>query len=800
MTTNSAVGLAQLAAGDGRAVTPIGLSEQEAARRLRARGPVRPPATSRSYASIVRANVLTVFNAILATFGALTLAFGDWRDALFLGVLVANTTIGIAQEVRAKRTLDRLALLVAPRATVVRDGARRELPPEELVEGDLVLVEAGDQLVADGRVVRATDLRLDEAILTGESEPVVRAVGEEVRSGAYVVEGSGACKVTAVGAGSYAHCLLGEARAFRHPRSPLELAVNRLLLALVGAVVVLGALLGWSLWHRDAGTGDAVATATAGVVSLVPEGLVVLVSLTYAVAAVRMGRRGVLAQQLNAIESLASADVICLDKTGTLTDAALRVAQTIPADGVAAAELERQLVRYGAAATLRNGTLEAIATAFPAAADNAEQPRGEVPFASRRRWSGVQLADGTLLLGAPERFPLDAALAAAAGEQRARGRRVVAFACSDAPLDGAQDDPPRDVRPLGLVVLAERLRDDARETVAFFAREGVELKVLSGDSPETVAAIAADVGIPTDTVLAGADLPHDPAALREVALRVNVIGRVAPEDKKRVVESLRDAGRYVAMVGDGVNDVPALKAARLAIAQGTGAQIAKGVADLVLVRGDFSAVPELVAQGRQALRNLQRVARLYVTKSAFAAFLILTIGISATAYPLLPRHFSLAAALTIGIPTFFLALAPSSGAWSPEGFGARVARWAIPAGVLVGVGVVASYLFSLHGLELTVREARTVATTVLVAVGLYLVIALEAERPGHSRRTVEAMCAALAAAYLVALLMPGLRAFFELAPPTPAMLAAALAGAAISIVSLRLAGFGTPGAVASEPT
>jgi len=772
-----------------------GLSEDEAQRRLRVRGPLRPPATSRSYASIVRANTLTVFNLILAVFGVLTLAFGDWRDALFLGVLLANTAIGITQEVRAKRTLDRLALLVAPRATVVRDGVARAVGVEELVEGDLVLVAAGDQLVADGRLVRASDLRLDASILTGESEAVACRVGDELRSGAFVVEGTGACEVTAVGAGSYAERLLGEARAFRHPRSPLEQAVNRLLLALVGAVVVLGGLLGFSLWHRDAAVGDAVATATAGVVSLVPEGLVVLVSLTFAVAALRMARRGVLAQQLNAIESLASADVICLDKTGTLTDAALRVAETIPAAGVPAAELDAQLARLAATATLRNGTLEAIAAQFPAGAQP-EQPLAEVPFASRRRWSGVQLADATLLLGAPERFALDAELARAAAEQRARGRRVVALARSDAALAQQHADaPPADARPLGLVVLAERLRPDARETVAFFAREGVELKVLSGDNPETVAAIAADVGIPTANVLSGAELPEDPAQLRECALRANVIGRVAPEDKKRVVEALRDAGRYVAMVGDGVNDVPALKAARLAIAQGSGAQIAKGVADLVLVDGDFGAIPELVHQGRQALRNLQRVARLYVTKSAFAAFLILTIGISSTAYPLLPRHFSLAAALTIGIPTFFLALAPSSGPWSPEGFGRRVARFAIPAGVLIGVGVVASYLFALDSLDLSVREARTVATTVLVAAGLYLVIALEGERPGR-RHAVEAMCALLAAVYAVALIVPGLRSFFELAAPTPTILAAAFAGAAISIGALALSGISAADAAA----
>jgi cation-transporting ATPase E len=766
-----------------------GLSEAEAQRRLRARGPLRPPTSSRSYASIVRANTLTVFNLILAVFGVLTLAFGDWRDALFLGVLLANTAIGITQEVRAKRTLDRLALLVAPRATVVRDGRPRDVGVEQLVDGDLVRVEAGDQLVADGRVVRARELRLDESILTGESEPAVHAVGDELRSGAFVIEGTGAYEVTAVGAASYAERLLGEARAFRHPRSPLEQAVNRLLLALVGAVVVLGALLGYSLWHRDASVDNAVATATAGVVSLVPEGLVVLVSLTFAVAAVRMARRGVLAQQLNAIESLASADVVCLDKTGTLTDAALRIAETLPAAGVDAGELHGLLARFGASATLRNGTLEAIAAAF-LATDEAqpETAVAEVPFASRRRWSGVQLPDVTLLLGAPERFALDDALAHAAAEQRRAGRRVVALARSAAALVPERDEPPPDARPLGLVVLAERLRPDARETVAFFAREGIELKVLSGDNPETVAAIAADVGIPTATVLRGAELPQDPGELRALALRANVIGRVGPEDKKRVVEALRDAGRYVAMVGDGVNDVPALKAARLAIAQGSGAQIAKGVADLVLVDGDFSAVPALVHQGRQALRNLQRVARLYVTKSAFAAFLILTIGIGSTAYPLLPRHFSLAATLTIGIPTFFLALAPSSGPWSPEGFGRRVARFAIPAGVLVGMGVVASYLFALNGLDLTVRDARTVATTVVVAAGLYLVIALESGSP-RRRHAVEAMCGVLGGVYVLALLVPGLRAFFALAVPTVPILAAATGGAAVSILALWLAGF-----------
>ncbi|HZE04891.1 MAG TPA: HAD-IC family P-type ATPase, partial [Solirubrobacteraceae bacterium] len=325
-------------------VTPaLGLTEAEAARRRAAAPTPRKEPAGRSYSSIVRANVLTVFNLILAVFGAITLAFGDARDALFLGIIVANSGIGIAQEVRAKRAVERLSLLVAPQAVVRRDGVERRTALEEIVAGDLVVLAPGDQLLADGALVSAAGLRLDESILTGESEPVPRAAGEEVRSGAFVVDGAGMYEVTAVGQGSFAARITGEARSFRHPRSPLELAVNRLLYALVGLVVGLGALLGYSLYHRHVPVHTAVATSTAGVVTLVPEGLMVLVSLTYAVAAVRMSRRGVLAQQLNAIESLASVDTVCVDKTGTLTEAALRVVEVISRPGVDADEARRML-------------------------------------------------------------------------------------------------------------------------------------------------------------------------------------------------------------------------------------------------------------------------------------------------------------------------------------------------------------------------------------------------------------------------------------------------------------------------
>ncbi len=604
-----------------------------------------------------------------------------------------------------------------------------------------------------------------------------------MRSGAFAVEGAGALEVTAVGRDSYAGRLLGEARGFRHPRSPLERANNRLLLALVAAVAVLGTVLVYALVHRDADTQEAVATATAGVVSLVPEGLVLLTSLTFAVGAVRMARRGVLAQQLNAIESLAAADTICLDKTGTLTESALRVVALVPATGTADAELRRQVARFAAAAPARNLTLAAIAGALPA---DAEPARTLVPFSSRRRFSALRVGPDVLVLGAPERFALGE-LAATVARETAAGRRVVALGAAA----GAPPEPealPAQARVLGVVVLAEALRPDTPETVAFLRREGVELKVLSGDAPATVAAIAADAGIDVGEAVDGRELPEDPRELRELALRTAVIGRISPEGKRRVVESLRDAGRYVAMVGDGVNDVPALKASRLALAQGAGAQMARSVADLVLVRGDFGAVPAMIAEGRQALRNLQRVARLYVAKSAFAGFLILTIGTTSTAYPLLPRHFTLAATLTVGVPTFFLALAPSSGPWRTASFARDVARFAVPAGTLVGVGVVASYLFALNDLDLGVSAARTAATTVLVGAGLYLVLVLEGA--GRRRRlAVGLLCAVMAALYVLAVALPGPRTFFALDPPSIAIAATGAAGSAVAVAMLALAGF-----------
>jgi magnesium-transporting ATPase (P-type) len=767
----------------------VGLTEVEAQRRLSARGGGLQTRSSRSYRSIFAANTFTVFNLILALFGAATLIFGNAKDALFLGVLVANIAIGTFQEIRAKRALDKLAALVAPHASVVRDGAPREVPVDGVVVGDLVRVMAGDQVVADGTLLQSDGLALDESNLTGESEPVLRDVADQVLSGSFVVEGSGVFEATAVGADSRAARLADTARAFRHPRSPLERAMDRLLIVLVGVMAPLAIALGVSLAIRGVSRAQAAETLTAAVVNIVPEGLILLVSLTAAVSAAKIARRGVLAQQLNAIESLASVSVMCTDKTGTLTEAALRVVARIPADGVTEHELDTMFGRYAASSSTRNATLQAIHDADLAGEGDAcgIEPSAQVPFSSRRRWSALELGSDRLVLGAPEALlQIDGKLRERATREAASGRRVLALASANGPLPppAANAPLPQGLRPMGIVVLAERLRDSADRTVDFFTAERVALKVLSGDSPATVGAIARDAGIPAQSdALDGESLPETDADLLDDVRAAPAIGRISPEDKARVVRVLTDAGEYVGMLGDGINDVPALKQARLAIAQGSGTQMARSVSDLVLVSGEFSEVPRMVHEGRQILRNIQRVARLFIAKATFTAFLLITVALTTGNFPLLPRQFTLTSSLTIGVPAFFLALAPSSGLWRPDGFLRAVARFSLPAGLAAGIGILAAYLLARHSAGATLEQARTVATATVIIAGLAIVIALEDE-PGRRRYAVIGLCVLMAIAFVLVYAIPTGRHFFELASPTAGMTVSWAAGGAIAIVLL----------------
>jgi magnesium-transporting ATPase (P-type) len=567
--------------------------------------------------------------------------------------------------------------------------------------------------------------------------------------------------------------------------------MDRLLIILVAVMVPLAVGLGISLGVREVSQAEAVETMTAAVVNIVPEGLILLVSLTAAVSAAKMARRGILSQQLNAIESLASVSILCTDKTGTLTEAALRVVELIPSEGTSEDDLARAFGRYAASMPSRNGTLEAIHQAHLGGA-TAEDPTAQVPFSSRRRWGALEIGGDRFALGAPEALLAeghDPALQSSATEQASQGRRVLAIAALPGPLPDPDQDPqlPSDLEPLGLVVLAENLRPNAADTVDFFHREEVALKILSGDAPATVGAIARDTGIARGTTgpaLNGEALPETDEELLAAIGDSPAIGRISPEGKERVITVLKESGQYVGMIGDGVNDVPALKKSRLAIAQGNGTQMARSVADLVLVDGSFGEVPGMVHEGRQILRNIQRVSRLFISKAIFTAFLLATVAIPTGIFPLLPRQFTLTSSLTIGIPAFFLALAPSSGPWRPEGYLKAIARFSIPVGLATGAGILLSWVIGRHLLDVTLEDSRTITCATVVTAGLAIVMVLEDE-PGKRRLLVGGLCALMAIGFVLAILIPPVQEFFALEDFNPDML---LAWAAGSVLGLALMG------------
>ena len=751
---------------------PAGLTAAEAESRLRELG-APEDTSSRSVASIVVGNVFTLFNAIIAVFFVLILSLGLFADALFGLIAIVNSAIGIRQELKAKRVLDRLAVLVAPRAKVLRDGRIVELLADHVVPGDVVRVEPGDQLVADGEVTEARGLTLDESLLTGEADGVRKAAGDRALSGSFCIAGSGFCRLDAVREESYAERIAGEARAFRHPPSPLQEEVNRILAATTILMVPMAVLLIGALLIRSTGLEEAAQTSTAGLITLIPEGLVLLMSVTLAVAAVRLARLDTLVQQMSATEALAAVDTICVDKTGTLTDGTLELVSVEVADPSQPALAHAALAEFAASAGERNRTLQTIADSYPGAA---ERVTAEVPFSSQWKWSGLTLDEGrprSYVMGAPDvlteagALELPGTLRTALEQHTRAGRRVVAFgeSADGLPSDPAAEPPPTLI-PRALVVLEERLRPDASETIASMRKQNVELKLISGDARETVTAVARAVGVPADAgVVDGPTLPDDKGGLATAALENTIFCRITPDQKKALVGALSDRGRFTAMVGDGVNDVPALKRARLAVGMGSGSQITKGIADIVLLSDRFSMLPRAIAEGRRIARNIHRLGRLYATKTIYAAFLILTVAIFGFTFPFLPRHLTIAAFLTIGIPSFVLALAPSEGPLYRGRLLRSLAAFSVPAGLGIGVASLLSFFLvdGVFGSDLA--DGRTAATTTLIVLGLAMILLLE-RGPGREHITIQtymlAMVCGLGALYALALAAEPVREFFEL--------------------------------------
>ena len=763
------------------AAAPRGLSTAEVEQRRReGRTNDVPDAPVRTVGQIVRNNVLTPVNAIIGSMFVLIMVAGFPADALFAGVVVSNSVIGIAQELKARRTLHRLAVLSAPRARVVRDGRTQEVGTSEVVADEILELQPGDQLVVDGEVVASRGLEIDESLLTGESDPVDKAPGDGVMSGSFVNAGAGWYRATAIGADSYAARLSEEARRFKLAGSELKGGVNVILRRLTWIIPLATVLLLGRLLATEDRWQEALRGTVAAAVAMVPDGLVLLTSLSFITGVVALARRKALARELASVELLARVDTLCLDKTGTITTGDISFERVEPLGSATEAEATDALAALASADPAPNATLAAIVDAV------GDPPgwrlTGSVPFSSARKWAAASFEGrGTFHLGAPDVLlgtgdTSDVARDRAAAAS-ADGERVLVVTRSGA-AEPSGESLPTDREPLCLVRLGDTLRSDAAEIFAYFRDQGVDLKVISGDHPATVAAVAHRAGIIGDLDGGGTAggaipgrlhppavdarrLPAAPAELADTLESTTVFGRVDPHQKRAMVHALQSRGRTVAMTGDGVNDVLALKDADMGIAMGTGSSAARAVAQLVLLDNRFATLPRVLAEGRRVINNIERVANLFITKAAYAVLLTLLIGLSGSPFPFLPRHLTLIGTFSVGVPGFFLALAPNHRLVKP-GFLRRVLRFSLPAGAVAGVVTFVLYevVRRLDGVSLD--EARTAATMTLLAIGL--VILLLISRPLRPWKV--GLAGAMAASYGVAMALPMLREFFELDTPS----------------------------------
>ena len=811
--------------------------------------------SSRSIVAILRANVFTIFNAILASAVVVVLAVGSWQDAVFGFVLLLNTLTGTIAELRAKRALDNLAVLAAPTAHVIRDGEAKDIEVSQVVLGELLELRSGDQVPADGQVLSSNGCEIDESILTGESVAVRKHENDQVLSGTTVIGGSARIRVTAVGEHSYANRLAMEARKYSVVTSELQEGTNRVLTWISWVIVPMTLLLLWSQLRVAGGISEAldsgqwkaaVVLAVAGVVGMVPQGLVLLTSVNFAAAAMTLARRKVLVQELPAVEVLARVDMLCLDKTGTLTSGAVELdhiesclgsacadgdggspaAGKVSADAAAggsagtgsgavipasADDAARAALAYLVGGSEVNATGSAIAAGLTGL--EPAQARYAIAFNSARKWSAVQTSAGAYVLGAPE-IVLAGSTGSGSTEadnadsdgtglgstdnaalERVKalagtGKRVLVLAHSNQALDQSENPTlPKDLTAALLVVLAEQVRPDAAQTLDYFKRQGVAVRVISGDNPVTVAAIAAHLGLrnPDGSEPVGVDartLPaiEDTQALADALEKHTVFGRVTPEQKRAFVNALKSRGHTVAMTGDGVNDALALKDADLGIAMGNAAPATKAVSRLVLLNSQFDALPSVVAEGRRVIANMERVASLFLTKTTWAALLAAVVAITGFVYPFLPRQLTIVSSLTIGIPAFVLALAPTNQRYR-AGFLARVLRLSVPAGVIVVVGVLCARL-TLILMGSNRNQISSVCTLVLVAGGLWL-LSLTA-RPWVWWRA--ALVVIMSAAALAVVLLAPLRGFFDLAALTANSWLVLVCAAGIVCVALETLG------------
>ncbi len=752
---------------------------------------VRERAT-RSVADIVRSNVFTRINAILGVLLLIVLATGSLINGMFGLLIIANSVVGMIQEIRAKQTLDKLAIMGQVRPLVRRQSGTRAIPPSEVVIDDIIELGPGDQIIVDGEIVEEVNLEVDESLLTGEADPIVKAGGEKVMSGSFVVAGTGAYRATKVGPDSYATKLAEEASKFTLVKSELRNGINTILRFITYLLWPAGLLTIYTqLFTTKAGWQQSLLRMVGALVPMVPEGLVLLTSIAFAVGVIRLGRRRCLVQELPAIEGLARVDVVCADKTGTLTERGMRVARVDELDGTRQ-QIADVLASLAAADPRPNASMQAIAETYNQAPG--WMVTATAPFKSATKWSGVSFGDhGNWLIGAPDVLLDPGSPPAAQAEQiGASGLRVLLVGSSDVAVD--HPGAPGRVSPVALVVLEQKLRPDAHETLDYFADQGVSIKVMSGDNAVSVGAVAGKLGLRGDTMDAR-QLPSDPAQLADTLATHTTFGRVRPEQKRAIVHALQSDGHTVAMTGDGVNDVLALKDADIGVAMGAGSPASRAVAQIVLLDNTFATLPYVVGEGRRVIGNIERVANLFLTKTVYSVLLALLVGLECLfakalnadplLYPFQPIHVTIAAWFTIGIPSFILSLAPNNERAYP-GFVRRVLSSALPSGLIVGAATFASYLVAYHGRHATFQQQDQASTTALITllVTALWVLAVVA-RPYQWWRV--ALVIASGMAYLVIFSIPLARKEFLLDPSNVRLTAAAL-------------GIGLLGAAAIEAT
>jgi cation-transporting ATPase E len=751
--------------------------------------------SSRSLWRILRVNVLTLFNGIVLGGFLLLVLLGQWRDALFGSAAITNSVIGVVQEYRAKRLLDRLAILNASCARVLRDGSVQEISVGDVVQDDVLIVRAGDQVAADAVIIDCDYLEVDESLLTGESEPVEKALGTEILSGSIVVGGRGSARVVRVGEASYSSRITLEAKRFRMFNSEIRNSLNRVLrwitwaLLPITLIVVNGQMQVYGGWEHAISSGawkTAVVGVVASIIAMVPLGLVLISSVAFALGGIRLARMNVLVQELPALEGLARVDVLCVDKTGTLTDGAM-VFDAVHGTAETPAAGWRNALGWFGADPQANTTARCLAVEFPDS--NGLHPRSSVPFSSELKWSAVSFGEdsgaaGTWVMGAPD-FVLSPGSVDAdqtlqlATDLAAAGLRTLVLAHSAEPLPTDGSVPNR-LATVTLVTFRERVRADAAQTLAYFREEGVEIRVLSGDDPLTVAAVAREVGLHADGGYDARALPEDLDELGDVMENNIVFGRVTPYQKRDIVRALQRRGHVVAMTGDGVNDALAMKEADIGIAMDSAAAATKAVSRLVLLDGCFDRLPNVVAEGRRVIANIERLAMLFLTKVVYIAVLSVVFGAFLWGFPFLPRQLSVTDGLTIGIPSLFLALMPNTSRYIP-GFMKRSLSFAVPAGAIIAAAliVVSMYASSAPGYA---ASAQTSLLITLALVALWALVTLS--RPFNLWRVL--IIGAMYSGLALVLVVPIVRDFFGVPWPPPGLLTFCLVTSLVGCVCVEV--------------